>query len=115
MARDPTFVPALCLLARAHGRMFFNNFDASPERLELAAKALDAAARLQPDGGEVHLARGLLHYWGTRDYEAALHELALAKRTLPNEAEVVYYSGLIQRRQGRWEESTRNPRSRRGS
>ena len=108
VSRDPKFVPALCLLARAHGRMFFNNFDATPARLQLAWKALEAAARVQPHAGEVHLARGLLHYWGARDYDGALRELALARRTMPNETDVVYYSGLIQRRQGRWEESTKN-------
>ena len=108
VAHDPTFVAALCLLARAHGRMYFNNFDTDPGRLELAKQAVDAAARLQPDAGEVHLARGLIHYWGTRNYEAALAELAIARQTLPNEPDVLHYSGVIQRRQGLWEESTRN-------
>jgi tetratricopeptide (TPR) repeat protein len=34
--------------------------------------------------------------------------LAIAKRTLPNNAEVFAYTGYIERRTNRWEESTRN-------
>ena len=88
--------------------MYWSNHDHTPARLDLGRSALDAAARLRPDAGEVHLTRALLHYWGSRDYEPALAELALARRTLPNDADVVLYSGLIKRRQGRWEESTRH-------
>ena len=108
VAQDPAFVSALCLLARSHFEMYWSNHDHTPERLALGRTALDAAARLKPDAGEVHLTRALLHYWGSRDYEPALAELALARRTLPNNADVVLFSGLIKRRQGRWEESTRH-------
>jgi tetratricopeptide (TPR) repeat protein len=34
--------------------------------------------------------------------------LAIARRTLPNSADVFLYSGFIDRRQGHWEEATRN-------
>jgi TolB-like protein/Tfp pilus assembly protein PilF len=108
VAQDPAFWPALCFLARGHFEMYWSNHDHTPERLDLGRTALEAAARLRPDAGEVHLTRALLHYWGSRDYEPALAELALARRTLPNDADVVLYSGLIKRRQGRWEESTRH-------
>jgi TolB-like protein/Tfp pilus assembly protein PilF len=107
VARDPSFVAAFCLLARAHLRAYWFNFDHTPARVELARKALDAAARLQPDAGEVHLARGLFYYWGSRDYAPALAELAVASRSLPNSADVFYYEGLISRRGARWEESIR--------
>jgi serine/threonine-protein kinase len=63
---------------------------------------------LQPDAGEVHLNRGIVHYWGHRDYAPALAELELARRALPNSAEVWYFIGLIERRQAKWEESTRH-------
>ena len=103
VARDPMFVPALCLLARVHVQSYWSNHDHTPARLDAAWKALEAAARLKPDAGEVHLTRGILHYWGKRDYEPALAELALARRTLPNEADVPYFIALIKRRQGDWE------------
>lgn len=106
VARDPAFVQALCLLAQVHLLAYWQDEDHTPARLERARKALDAAARLRPDAGEVHLARALFHYWGNREYAPALAELALAGRNLPNDADVLYFTGLIERRQGRWEEST---------
>ena len=108
VARDPTFVPALCLLARAHLAYYWVAFDETPARLELAQRALDAAARLQPDAGEVHLARAYFHYWGKRDYDAALAELAVARKTLPNDSDLVFLIGSLERRKGRWDEATRH-------
>ena len=75
VAQDPAFVPALCLLARGHFEMYWSNHDHTPARLELGRTALDAAARLQPDAGEVHLTRALL-LTGQPGYEPALAELA---------------------------------------
>jgi serine/threonine protein kinase/tetratricopeptide (TPR) repeat protein len=106
IARDPAFVPALCLLARAHLNMYWFNEDHSAARLELAKTAIDAAARVQPDGGEVHLARALLYYWGNREYAPALTELALARRALPNNSDVFYFTALVERRQGHWHDAT---------
>ena len=106
--RDPSFVPALCLLASVHVRSYWSNYDHTPARLARAEAALQAAARLEPDSGLVHLTRGVLHYWGYRDYKPALAELELARQALPNNADVPYVVGLIERRQGRWEESTRH-------
>jgi TolB-like protein/Tfp pilus assembly protein PilF len=106
--RDPAFVPALCLLVRAHLGLYWRAFDETPERVELAKTALDAAARLNADAGEVHLARAYFHYWGKREYDAALAELALARRALPNDADVAFLTGSLQRRQGKWEDATRH-------
>ena len=88
-ARDPSFVPALCALAQAHLHMYWFNLDHTEARLAQAKKAIDAAERLKPDAGEVHVAKALLHYWGSRDYEAALSELRRARTSLPNDASVV--------------------------
>jgi tetratricopeptide (TPR) repeat protein len=107
VARDPAFVSALCMLAQVHLRAYWFNFDHTPARLDLARKATDAAARLKPDAGEVHLTRAVFHYWAYRDYEPALAELALARRSLPNAPEVPFYIAAIERRQGRWEQSIR--------
>ena len=108
ISRDPAFVPALWLLGRTHVFAYWSNHDHTPARLEAAHGAIEAAAQLQPDAGEVHLARGVLHYWGHREYQPALAELELARAALPNNAEVPYFIGLIERRQGKWEESTRH-------
>jgi TolB-like protein len=108
IALDPAFVGALCHFARAHLAAYWFNHDRTPARLALAKDALDAAARVRPDDGEVLLARARLHYWGYRDYVAALADLELARRALPNEHEPVYFTSLVERRQGEWEKSLRN-------
>ena len=63
VTRDPAFVSALCRLASAHLYLYWVNADHTTTRLDLARKALEAAARLQPDAGEVHLTRALFYYW----------------------------------------------------
>jgi len=45
---------------------------------------------------------------GFRDYEKARAELDLARRTLPNNADIYFVTAMIDRRQGRWPELTRN-------
>jgi TolB-like protein/Flp pilus assembly protein TadD len=108
VALDPAFVPALCLLARSHLQFYWFNYDHTDARLNKAKKAIDTAALLQPDAGEVHFARALLYYWGSRDYAPALAELSLAHRAMPNDGNVVYFIGVVGRRQGLWEDSVRH-------
>ncbi|PYJ89130.1 MAG: hypothetical protein DME71_10725 [Verrucomicrobia bacterium] len=108
LARDPHFLQAWCLLSRVHSVAYFRGHDHTPARLDLAKAALDRAMRLQPDAGEVHLALANYYYHGFRDYGRARSELAIAKSTLPNNVDVFLYTGLIDRREGRWEEATRN-------
>jgi serine/threonine-protein kinase len=108
VVRDPSFFDAYCQLAFAHDALYFFGYDHTSARLALAEAALQAAARLRPDAGETHLARGQNLYWAYGDYDSALAELEIARQTLPNDARIFGLTGLIQRRQGRWEESTRN-------
>jgi len=108
VARDPKFLLAWCLLSRVHSYMHFAGYDHTPARLELANAAVQTALRLQPDAGEAHLALADHYYRGFRDYDRARNELAIARRTLPNNAEVFEYTGYIDRREGHWDEATRN-------
>src|SRR5216117_4099854 len=108
VARDPSFFDAYCQLAYAHDALYFFGLDHTSARLALAEAALQAASRLRPDAGETHLARGRNLYWAYGDYDGALAELEVARQTLPNDARTFKLTGLIQRRQGHWEESTRN-------
>ena len=105
--RDPDFVLAYCRISQAHLALYWLELDHTPGRLALADAALQKASRLQPDSGEVHFARGWYFYQGVRDYESARRELALAQRTLPNNADLFMLAGSIDRREGRWDESTR--------
>src|SRR5262249_9207067 len=86
VAHDPTFFQAYCQLAWIHDHFYYDGFDRTPARLSLAEAAIQAAFRLRPDAGEVHLARAWNLYWGYRDYDGALAELDIAAKTLPNDA-----------------------------
>jgi tetratricopeptide (TPR) repeat protein len=108
VARDPSFFDAYCGLAYAHDAIYFAGYDHTPARLALAEAAIQTAFRLRPNAGEAHLARALNLYWGYLDYDGALAELEVAGRTLFNDARVFAWKGYIERRHGRWEESTRN-------
>ncbi len=108
VTRDPSFFQAYCQLANAHGALYFLGFDHTPARLASAESAIRAAFGLRPDAGETHLARAQNLYRGYLDYDGALAELEVARQTLPNEPRVFELKGYIERRQGRWEESTRN-------
>jgi TolB-like protein/class 3 adenylate cyclase/Tfp pilus assembly protein PilF len=108
VARDPQFLLAWCLLSRVHGALYWTGHDHTPARLDLANVAVQTALRLQPEAGEAHRALATYYYYGFRDYARARSELAIARSTLPNDAEVFLYTGLIDRREGHWEEATRN-------
>jgi TolB-like protein len=108
VARDPAFLLAHCQLAYAHDEIYFLNYDHSQTRLALAETSVRAALRLQPDSGETHLAQAIHFYWGYLNYERAREELAKAQRALPNNTRIFWILGLIDRRQGRWDEAIRN-------
>jgi TolB-like protein/class 3 adenylate cyclase/Tfp pilus assembly protein PilF len=108
VARDPAFLLAYCQLAYAHDLIYFLDFDHAETRLALAETCVRAAVRLQPDAGETNLAQAIHFYWGYRNYDQALEELAKAERGLPNNARIFQFLGLINRRQGRWDEAIRN-------
>jgi TolB-like protein/class 3 adenylate cyclase len=108
VARDPKFLLAYCRLAFAHDLLYLSTIDHTPARLASADAAVQTALRLQPDAGEAHLALAQHLYSGYLDYDRAKQELAVAQRTLPNNPEVFELRGFIDRRQGRWDDSTRN-------
>jgi TolB-like protein/Flp pilus assembly protein TadD len=102
---DSQFALAHYLASRIHGELFWFGYDKSPARIAKAKEAAENALRLRPDMGEGHLALAFYHYYSARDYEAAIRELRLAQRALPNESDVASALGIIERRRGRWEES----------
>jgi tetratricopeptide (TPR) repeat protein len=108
LARDPAFLLAWCELASNHDQLYFLGYDHTPARLASAETAVQTAQRLRPDAGETHLAVAQHRYRGYRDYDGARAEIAMAQRTLPNDSLPFELLGYIDRRQGRWTESTRN-------
>ena len=112
VARDPKFLLAYCELAKAHGRFYINQIGAKPEELlvdhrSLAEIALQNARRIDPDAEELHLAQAYYFFSVTKDYEQAAAEAELARRTLPNNAELDLISARVARSKGRWEDAVR--------
>ena len=105
VARDPSFFNAYCELAAAHDKIYFLGFDHSKERLQLAERTIQFVREARPDSGETHLALAHHLYWAYRDYDQAKAELAMARRSLPNEPRIPLLTGYIDRRQGHWEKS----------
>src|SRR5437762_5815496 len=104
---DPNFALAFAGLSMVESWLYHSS-DPVPARREKARLNADEALRLQPDLPEGHLALGFSYYYGDRDYERALAEFEIAKRGLPNDAQAYLAIGSIQRRQGKWTESTAN-------
>jgi TolB-like protein/Flp pilus assembly protein TadD len=104
---DPNFALAFARYSQLESWMVHDG-DRSPERRSKARSLAERALQLQPDLPEAHLALGFSYYYGDNDYESALREFQIAQRGLPNESEVYLALGAIQRRQGKWAESTAN-------
>src|SRR5881227_3766 len=104
---DPKFAAAFAGLSMVQSWLY-HEADPTPARREKARLNADESLRLQPNLPEGHLALGFSYYYGDRDYERAFAEFEIAKRDLPNEAEAYMAIGAIQRRQGKWAESTAN-------
>jgi TolB-like protein/predicted Zn-dependent protease len=106
--RDPAFLLAHCQLALAHDLIYFFNYDHTESRLKLAEASIENATRLRPMAGETCLARAIHFYWGLLDYDKAREELTKARHSLPNEVQIDKFLGLIDQRQGRWDDALRN-------
>ncbi len=109
--RDANFVLAYCAMAGMHDDLFRASAVLPEERTvdhrSLADAALEKARRLQPDEGRVHLALASHLRAVGGDNEQARIELELARRSLPNDAELEQSAGLTAVRQGRWDEAAR--------
>ncbi len=104
---DPNFALAFAGLSMVESWLY-HSADPTATRREKARLNADEALRLQPDLPEGHLALGFSYYYGDHDYERALAQFEIAKSGLPNNAQAYLAIGAIQRRQGKWTESTAN-------
>jgi len=104
---DPNFALAIARYSQLESWLLHEG-DRAPERRDKARTLAERTLQLQPDLPEAHLALGFSYYYGDNNYDAALREFEIAQRGLPNESEVYLAIGAIQRRQGKWVESTAN-------
>jgi TolB-like protein/Flp pilus assembly protein TadD len=110
---DPNFVLAYCELAKAHDTLYDSRHvtpveDRDVDHRALAEAALEKARRLEPDSGPIHLALADYFLRANNDVEQARAEIDLARRTLPNSAELEMTAGMIARRQSRWSDAVRS-------
>ena len=101
--RDPHYLAAYSLLALTHLDLYWQGFDHTPARRELARSVIEKAERLYPNAGIVHLAKGYYAYEAFRDYDRARAELRIAEKLKVNPVEFYVVNASIDRRQGRWE------------
>ncbi len=100
VALDPNYLLAHCQLANAHGQIYLLGLDHTPARRALSDAAAARALRIAPDSGDAHFAVAENLYRCHGDYEGALAELAIARKSLPNDPRVATLQGFIDRRQG---------------
>ena len=100
LAKDPALAAAYAQLVYLHGRMYWYGYmDPSVARRDRAKAALTEAVRLAPESPETSMASGLYAYYCESNWTKALAEFRKASAALPNNAQLVYFIGLTQRRQ----------------
>ena len=102
---DPNFALASARLSQIES-WILHFFDPTPARRAKARALAEQALKLQPELPEGHLALGYCYYYGDVDYDRALSEFKIAQSGLPNASEVYLSLAAIERRQGRWAQST---------
>ena len=103
LAHDPHFALAAAALARAQMWLYWFRPDRTEARRAAAKSAADQALALEPDLGLGHFSLALYYYWGHRDYVQALAQLELARKAMPNSADVEMTIASIERRKGQWD------------
>lgn len=101
---DPKFTLAFTQLSIAHGKMYWYH-DRNDTRLALAKANVDRAFLLNPELPEAYRALGYYYYWGHLEYDLALDQFAIARKSLPNDSMLLSGIAYVLRRQGKIEEA----------
>jgi TolB-like protein/Flp pilus assembly protein TadD len=105
LARDPSFALAYARLAysRLNRHWFVNRLTSA--QLDEVKSASERAIAIAPNLPDAHVAMGLFHYWGRRDFDSALKEFDRAIELQPNNSNSRQYRAAIYRRRGEWQRS----------
>ena len=103
LARDPNFALAIARLALCRLRRHWLTDPLSEAELTDVGTMAKQAVTLAPDLAEAHIALGLVHYYGYREYEPALTEFQRAIELQPNNALAIGFVAFVHRRQGKWD------------
>jgi Predicted integral membrane protein len=104
IARDPKFAQAYAALAYCSLSSHWFLSRRTPAQLAEAKSLIDRALELAPNSPEAHVSLAIFHYWGHRQYDAALAELQRTLNLQPNNAKARQYRAWILRRQGKWDQ-----------
>ena len=103
IALDPNFALAISQLAVCQLRRHWLTDPLSEAELMEAGRLAKQALTLAPDLPEAHVAVGLFHYYGFREYEPALAEFQRALELRPNYSLALQFIAFVHRRQGKWD------------
>jgi TolB-like protein/Tfp pilus assembly protein PilF len=103
IARDPNFALAIAQLAICQLRRHWLTDPLSEADLMEAGRLAKQALTLAPTLPEAHIALGLFHYYGFREYEQALTEFQRALELRPNYSLALQFIAFVHRRQGKWD------------
>jgi TolB-like protein/cytochrome c-type biogenesis protein CcmH/NrfG len=103
IARDPNFALAIAQLAICQLRRHWLTDPLSEAEVMEAGRLAKQALTLAPDLPEAHVAVGLFHYYGFREYEQALTEFQRALELRPNYSLALQFIAFVHRRQGKWD------------
>jgi serine/threonine-protein kinase len=104
---DPNYARAHASLSDALTQMYWFH-GRNRELLPRAKEEADTAINLAPDLAGAHVALGRYYYQGCFDYEKALEEFAIVRRSYPNHVGVLYWTGCALQRQGKFEQALDN-------
>ncbi len=104
IAREPTFALAIAQLVICRMRRHWLVETANESELAEAGAKAKQALLLAPDLAEAHVAMGVLHYYGFREYESALTEFQRSIELQPNNSLALQFIAYVHRRQAKWNE-----------
>lgn len=102
---DPNFTLAWTELFWQRLRAYWFGFDATATNLDAAKAAFDRATAIAPDLPQVERARAQYLYFLKRDFAGAQVVMQKVQRGLPNDTRTWFFSALVDRRVGLWEDA----------
>lgn len=103
--RDPEFALAHARLSLLESHAYWSSIRTSAQAIPSARSAALRAIELDPSLPEAWLAMGYVHYYGERNYSAALTAFKHAAEQVPNDMHAKVAIAYIQRRQGKLAEA----------
>jgi eukaryotic-like serine/threonine-protein kinase len=104
VALDSTFVEAWAQLSRSQSTLYYYGVP-TPRLAERSRAAAEQALILSPNGPEGHVALGTYYVEVTHDFARAREEYALGQQAVPNNADLLVGTALVEQSLGRWEEA----------